>query len=178
MALITRVSRLFRADLHAVIDRLEEPDVLLKQAVREMQDDIGKDEQRAKQLEQEQALLNTRTSELDNALEQLDEKLDTCFESGKEELARTLLKRKLESQRLIQVLIKKREQLVATQAELASRLRDNRSRLAAMQQKAELLIEQHGSTSGAGLDADVDISVRDEDVEVAFLKEKQKRSQS
>ena len=25
MALITRVSRLFRADLHAVLDRLEEP---------------------------------------------------------------------------------------------------------------------------------------------------------
>ena len=34
MPLINRVSRLFRADLHAVLDRIEEPDVLLRQAAR------------------------------------------------------------------------------------------------------------------------------------------------
>ena len=38
MALITRFSRLFRADLHAVLDRIEEPDVILRQAVREMEE--------------------------------------------------------------------------------------------------------------------------------------------
>lgn len=36
MALINRATRLFRADLHAVLDRIEEPDILLRQAVREM----------------------------------------------------------------------------------------------------------------------------------------------
>jgi len=33
MALITRVSRLFRADVNAVLDHLEEPALLLHQAV-------------------------------------------------------------------------------------------------------------------------------------------------
>ena len=37
MALITRISRLFTADFHAVLDRIEEPDVLLKHAIREME---------------------------------------------------------------------------------------------------------------------------------------------
>ena len=44
MALITRVARLFRADLHAVLDRIEEPDVLLKQAVREMEEELASEE--------------------------------------------------------------------------------------------------------------------------------------
>ena len=34
MAIVTRLTRLFRADAHAVLDRLEEPEVLLRQAVR------------------------------------------------------------------------------------------------------------------------------------------------
>ena len=49
MALITRISRLFQADLHAVLDRIEEPDLLLRQAVREMQDDLARDEPLDKQ---------------------------------------------------------------------------------------------------------------------------------
>ncbi len=40
MALITRVSRLFQADFHAVLDRIEEPEVLLRQAVREMEEEL------------------------------------------------------------------------------------------------------------------------------------------
>ncbi|MGH8588771.1 MAG: PspA/IM30 family protein, partial [Gammaproteobacteria bacterium] len=46
MALITRVSRLFRSDLHAVLDRIEEPEVLLRQAIREMEAELSSDEQR------------------------------------------------------------------------------------------------------------------------------------
>ena len=47
MALINRMSRLFTADVHAVLDRIEEPDVLLKHAVREMEEELARGEQRA-----------------------------------------------------------------------------------------------------------------------------------
>jgi phage shock protein A len=33
MALINRISRLFKADFHAVLDQIEEPEGLLKQAI-------------------------------------------------------------------------------------------------------------------------------------------------
>ena len=46
MALINRMSRLFTADVHAVLDRIEEPDVLLKHAVREMEEELARNEQR------------------------------------------------------------------------------------------------------------------------------------
>ena len=53
MALISRVSRLLRADLHAVLDHLEEPDVLLRQAVREMEEALAGDTARLQRLRRE-----------------------------------------------------------------------------------------------------------------------------
>ncbi len=44
MALISRLTQLFQADFHAVLDRLEEPDALLRQAVRDMEDALARDE--------------------------------------------------------------------------------------------------------------------------------------
>ena len=53
MALITRLSRLFQADFHAVLDRIEEPDIQLKQAIREMQIELQQNEQRLALLQHE-----------------------------------------------------------------------------------------------------------------------------
>ncbi|MES9848615.1 MAG: PspA/IM30 family protein, partial [Candidatus Thiodiazotropha sp.] len=53
MALITRVSQLFRADVNAVLDRMEEPEILLKQAVRDMEEALTKDDHRVKVIELE-----------------------------------------------------------------------------------------------------------------------------
>ncbi len=178
MALITRVSRLFRADIHAVLDRIEEPDVLLKQAVREMEDDITRDEQRIKVLTHEHGQLTVRHSELDQSLEQIEEQLNLCFASGKDDLARVLIRRKLEAQRLKQVLANKRDAAQETLADLRHRLEENRGRLTAMQQKLELLAEDETAVRSEAIWSTPDITVRDEDVEVALLREKQKRKQS
>ncbi len=68
MALITRVSRLFQADFHAVLDRIEEPDVLLRQAVREMEEELARDEQRSKLLQHELRQLINRATDLDTVI--------------------------------------------------------------------------------------------------------------
>ncbi|MDH3638337.1 MAG: PspA/IM30 family protein [Gammaproteobacteria bacterium] len=177
MALITRVSRLFRADFHAVLDRIEEPDVLLKQAVREMEEDIARDEQRVKVLTHEQRQLAKRSGDLDDSLQRIEEELDVCFASDKDDLARVLIRRRLETERLRKLLGKKHAAAADTLAELNNRLQENRGRLAAMQQKVELLAEEDSAASDDIWTAP-DIAVQDEDVEVAFLREKQKRRRS
>ncbi len=178
MALITRLSRLFRADLHAVLDRIEEPDVLLRQAVREMEDALAHDEKCLKVLKHEQEQLLTREAGLDQSLREIEVELDLCFESGRDDLARTLIKRKLEAQRFRAFLSRKREVSEKTAAELKARIEENRVRLDGMRQKAEVLTEDRADRHPEGGLAPPDISVREEDVEVAFLSEKQKRSAS
>ncbi len=178
MALITRVSRLFRADLHAVLDRIEEPDILLKQAVREMEEELARGEQRRRILRHEMDELRKRESDLDHSLAEISEQLDICFESGKDDLARPLIKRKLETERLHKVLISKSRSLEETVAGLDAHLKENRARLESMRQKLELLVAEDAPPYPEENWNIPDVSVRDEDVEVAFLREKQKRSRS
>jgi len=111
MALITRVTRLFRSDLHAVLDCIEEPHILIKQAVREMQESNDADEQRVKLLDHEHKQVLSRQADLDQCFGQIKEELDICFESGKDDLARALIKRKLETQRQAKALARKRNSL-------------------------------------------------------------------
>ena len=175
MALITRMSRLFRADVNAVLDRIEEPAVLLHQAVREMEEELARDEQRARLLEHEQQQSDARLADVERALHELAEQLDTCFDSGKDELARTLIRRRLEAEQRRRLLSSRRDALAETRAGLRRRLDDNRRRLDAMRQKAELLADDEADRREDRWTGP-DVNVRDEDVEVAFLREKQRRA--
>ena len=73
------MSRLFTADVHAVLDRIEEPDVLLKHAIREMEEELARSEQRVKQLEHERSSLADRHRKVQAVLAELGEQLDICF---------------------------------------------------------------------------------------------------
>lgn len=178
MALVTRVSRLFRADLHAVLDRVEEPDVVLRQAIREMEEEFAGDEQRVKLINHEQEQITARAADIEQSLGDIDEELDVCFASEKDELARVLIKRKLEAQRLKKHMSRKADALGQTLTTLETRLKENRARLDSMRQKAELLSEDKTPDYAEDAWGVPDISVQDEDVEVAFLREKQRRARS
>ena len=104
MVLINRIARLFKADFHAVLDRIEEPAQLLKQAVRDMEEALADGERRLELAAQEQESLLAHKTELECRLPQLEQELDLCFASGEEDLARGLVRRKLESTRLLQQL--------------------------------------------------------------------------
>lgn len=177
MALIKRVTRLFRADFHAVLDRVEEPDVLLRQSIREMEEDLAHDEQtyRLRQRQREQLAKNER--EFRQRQVSLAEELDVCFAANKEELARSLMRRKLETERSLQLLVRRQENLNTLLDQLAQRLDDNRARYESMRQKADLFAEQNTDTDYADEWTDIDVRVRDEDVEVALLRERQRRAE-
>ena len=178
MALITRVSRLFRADFHAVLDRIEEPDLLLRQAVREMEEELARDEQRFKLLHQEQGQFVSRKGDIDQALQEIGQELDVCFAAGQEELARSTIKRRLETERFAKYLSRKINALQQEIAGLGARIEQNRIHLDSMRQKAELLAEEHLSSRCHAPMETPDISVQPEETEVAFLREKQNRSAS
>ena len=175
MALINRMSRLFTADVHAVLDRIEEPDALLKHAIREMDEELARSEQRVRALEHERAALAERHRKVQAALVELGEQLDVCFNSGNDELARKVIKRRLETERLERHVVERR---AATDQELAQRqttTAEQREQLDVMRQKAELLATSPTVGDDWGRP---DFAVGDADVEVAFLRERDKRRPS
>ena len=76
MALINRISRLVKADFHAVLDQIEEPGQLLKQAIRDMEDDLAETEKRIVVCAHDQEALAVRKRELDSTLAEIDGQLD------------------------------------------------------------------------------------------------------
>jgi phage shock protein A len=178
MALITRLSRLFQADFHAVLDRIEEPDIQLKQAIREMQIDLQQSEQRLALLQHEHETLSNLASDANAKLGSFDEELDICFAAKKEDLARDLIKRKLEVTRQLQSSEKQQTVLQSSIQNIESSIEENREALESMSQKLDLLVSEFDSDSIHGQQFSVSPGVRNEEIEIAFLREKQKRSAS
>jgi phage shock protein A len=176
MTLITRISRLFRADANAVLDRIEEPGVLLRQAVREMEQSLADDEQRLRRLTHAQQLQTSRLTEIEQSLGELAGQLDTCFRSDRDDLARALIRRRLECEQFHRLAAARRDGLAHQVAALDQRVAANRQRLMAMRQKAEALVEEDDGTPDGQWPAP-GVVVRDEDVEVVLLQEKQRRAQ-
>ena len=178
MALITRLSRLFQADFHAVLDRIEEPDIQLKQAIREMQIDLQQSEQRLALLQHENETLSNLVTDANAKLSTFDEELDICFAAKKEDLARDLIKRKLEVERQLQSSEKQQVALQSSIQNIESSIEENREALESMSQKLDLLVTEIDDESIHGQQFGISPGVRSEEIEIAFLREKQKRSAS
>ena len=176
MALVTRLTRLFQADFHAVLDRIEEPDLQLRQAVREMQFALDQDRQGLRLLEHEAAQLAKTVDNTGAGISALDEELDICLAADKEDLARDLVRRKLAAEKQLQAANEQSERVEMQQQTLARRIDEQGQQLDSMKQKLELLVsnddEAFGSTPVHG-DA-----IRGEEVEIALLREKERRAKS
>ena len=180
MALINRVSRLFKADFHAVLDQIEEPEQMLRQAVRDMEDELAAIEQRVADRAREQAAVTSRRDEISASIREYDDQLSLCFESGKDELARGLIRKKLEAERIVKQLdnrIASTQQYLQDQQHQAD---ENRAALDSLRQKAEAFAHRPSTTPGAtNLDDAAwlarELSVTDDEVEIAFLREQSRR---
>ena len=183
MALINRISRLFKADFNAVLDQIEEPEQLLKQAIRDMEDELAATGQRIALCAHEREALGARRQQAVASSGEFDQQLDLCFQSGNDELAKAIVRRKLEAERLLQRLDAKLEangRFLARQQKL---LDENRATLEGLRQKAELIVSRApADESGTGRE-DIariaqELRVGDDEVEIAFLREKAARSRS
>ncbi len=178
MALITRLSRLFQADFHAVLDRIEEPDIQLKQAIREMQIELQQNEQRLALLQHEAEQLSNLANNCKSKIAAFDEELDICFAAKKDDLARDLIRRKLETDHQLQSAEKQISTIQSSTKKLESSIEEYREQLENMVQKLELLVTDSDSQPLHGHLSSVGTGVRAEDIEIALLREKQIRSAS
>jgi phage shock protein A len=174
MPIVNRLTRLFRADAHAVLDRLEEPEVLLRQAVREMDDEVARSTQALKALELGHAQTRARSAEIESSLAGIAGELDLCFDADNPNLVRMLLRRRLEGERLVRHLGQRLARLAADIAQRRAALEEQRQRLEGMRQKAALFDVDAADKSDSACTAP-DIAVSEEDIDLALLREQQRR---
>ena len=179
MTLIARITRLFKADLHGILDSLEEPEEVIKQAIRDMEEDIATQEGRLADLHAVLQRLEREAQETTTAMQEIEQHIDTCFAAENEPLAKNLIRQRLEIARHAKGIARAQEETRARRDELATRIAAHKAQLAAVVQKLKLYEEARAShvwTSSPGSPLQSEHVVTDDEVEVAFLAEKRRRS--
>ena len=172
MALLQRFSRLIKADFHAVLDHLEDPELLLRQAAREMEAVLDELNGQLDQLKVNSQQNLRRHNELNQLIATLDGELDVCFQSDHPDLAKSQIRRKLDAQNSLRTVSENQTALGARSEQLAQQIADKTLRLEGIKQKIEVFGQSDTSVN------DFEVArVTDEEVELHFLKEQRKRSQ-
>ncbi|WP_295586282.1 PspA/IM30 family protein [uncultured Lamprocystis sp.] len=178
MALMTRLARLVRADLNAILDRLEAPELVLAQSVREMEQALdqerrtlaGMDRELERLARRDQALAEEETRTMDALAEGLAE--------GREALARPLIRRRLESGRRRTAIQRQRVERTAERDRLAQRLAAHASRLDDLRARADRWLADTGPTGDERspnweldpVQSDADTGISDAEVELELLR--------
>ena len=93
MGITTRLIRIFKADIHGVMDQLEDKGLLLKQYLRDMEDALSEKEGSLKKIT---AACNLAQQEGENyrlEIEKLEQDLTVALKKDRDDIARLLLKK-------------------------------------------------------------------------------------
>ncbi|OGQ96767.1 MAG: hypothetical protein A2521_16485 [Deltaproteobacteria bacterium RIFOXYD12_FULL_57_12] len=175
MSIMTRFVRLWKADVHGVMDQMEDRQLLLRQNLREMEEE----------LERQAALFGRMSAARDRARQEgeknakesarLTRDIDTAVQKDKEEIARQLIRKRLlldkhlvELQRHLEEMDKKIVTLTEHLAERQRQYEEIRLRSACYLREQAIEAGQHD----VPFPLRPDLGVTDEEVELELLKRK------
>lgn len=175
MGIFNRIGRLWKADLHGIIDSLEEPRAILKQALRDMQEEIESTTAHLEALKSEEERLAKRRSRLEESRAETARQVDVAFGAEDQKLARTFVRKRLELDRMTEHLNQRLAEIAADRAAAEQRLAGQKEQYQRVAEKAELLSDVEQKRETAGEEPGSDLFVSEHDVEVAMLEERNRR---
>ncbi|MEM1090760.1 MAG: PspA/IM30 family protein [Pseudomonadota bacterium] len=175
MPLLNRISHLFTADVHALLDRIEDPEALLKQAIRDMEESLTEQQQRLQRRDEQRRLQERESERIQARLDNLSQHIDHAFTAGDESLVRQLVRQRLLCERQRGLRREHAQQGSEAEAREREQLAANRAALDTLRQKLAALELTRDPPSGLAGDAD---TISEQEVDAAVLAEKQRRRKS
>ncbi len=169
MGILKRVTRLVQADMHGLLDVLEDPREILKQSMREMEEELVKQEAEQRLLMERERAAEKQQKEGERQLLSIAGEIKLCLEAKNEALAKAAVRRKLETERSLARLSAIQDSLKRQREEHARRLQEARGCYDSLKDKVALFPEHDPITPGAALSPEQPVS--DSEVEIALLKE-------
>ena len=93
MGIMTRFMKLCKADIHGVMDQLEDKGLLLKQYLRDMEEELAQKEARVRKLLVSRDKLQQDCDKYSKECEKLDQDIESALKRGKDDIARLLIKK-------------------------------------------------------------------------------------
>ncbi|MEJ2327142.1 MAG: PspA/IM30 family protein [Chromatiaceae bacterium] len=168
--LFRRINEVITANISDLIDRVEDPEKMIKQIIREMEENIARVKDDVVDAIASEKTLRQDVEKHRNASAQWQQKARMALKEGNEELARTTLVRKNEHDKILESLEPALKSAINTSASLKSQLKAleakldeakrKRSSLVARQRAAEARekMTRIGTTFKEGLAAQADFT--------------------
>lgn len=170
MGMISRFMRMFKADLHGVMDQMEDRKLLLRQSLREMEEEMDRT---ADKLRGQQIICGRQIAEserLGQEIERLDQDIAMAFAKERESIARQLIRRKIGLSRKKETL--ERSSIICNQEcdRLREELAGQEENFQRISPLAAAYLKRSDPREFPWDDPLVEPVISDEEVELAFLK--------
>ena len=93
MGIMTRIVRIFKADIHGVMDQLEDQGLLLKQYLRDMEEALGQKETRLRNINAARTQAGRERDKYNLEIEKLEQDLEVALKKDKDNIARLIIKK-------------------------------------------------------------------------------------
>jgi phage shock protein A len=93
MGIMTRFMRLCKADIHGVMDQLEDRTLLLRQYLRDMEEELGQKESRLRKLVVSREKLQRDYDRYVGECEKLEKDIEAALKKSRDDIARLLIKK-------------------------------------------------------------------------------------
>lgn len=140
MSIVGRMVRLVKADVHGLLDLLEEPEVVLKQALRDMDQVIAEEESKLTELNAERESSERRSQRFRQAIEGTHLKIERALGAADDKIARSMVRRKLELERALQRECDKLSELKAQTERVDAEITRKKEKLEELREKVELFV--------------------------------------
>lgn len=143
MTIMTRLLRLCKADIHGVMDQLEDQGLLLKQHLREMENSLLQKETRVHQLAESKRLLQGELTAGAQEYENLENDLVLALSKDKDNIARLLIRKQIVQRKHNEKLQQQYDALAEEQKHLSQLLDEQRLQYETFKVKAGNFARRH-----------------------------------
>lgn len=171
LRLLDRIAVLLKADVHGIVESLEERSLLLKQYLREAELEVNRKRARLDAVREEEKRLREAARRRAEEVRGLDEDVTLALAAGKDDLARFAIRRLLPRRAAGDALAARIAERAAEAASLAERVEEQQGRLDALRARvrAELAREPHAADPAPAAEG----VVADEEVELELLRRRE-----
>ena len=178
MGIMTRMLRLCKADVHGVMDQLEDKGLLLRQYLREMEDSLENKERQIHGMARNAESLQRQMLRHNEEMEKLETDLNLALEKEKDDIARMLIRRRRALEAACRHLKDHHETIAQEKSKLSAELAEQRLQYETLKARADAYCRQAdqrlwAEESGVRTGEWSPLDPKEEEVELELLQRKE-----
>lgn len=180
MGIMTRLIRIWKADVNGVMDELEDKELILRQSIRDMEEELDRKEQKLQRMRADRERTDKDLQKYRREHRDLEKDLEIAIRKDKDDIARMLIKKIKQVRRHADSLQEHQESLDTEIKNFRDLLEQQRTRLDQLKLRAKeyLLRKEREQWPDAATEAASDFSRHaseptDEEIELELLKYKE-----